>query len=498
MKLPTDLPVQVAAGPTTVNPFIGGRVEESSSDRVVEVIDPSTGRKCLSLPIGSQGDVDRAVASCREAFDDGRWRQAPPSFRKKILYRFAELIAREAGALDALDAGEMGKPVGEAFGNASGAADFTRFYAEAVDKVAGDVYTSDGTNFVVQRRLPRGVVAAVVPWNFPTYNAVFKIAPALAAGNCVVLKPSELSSRSAAHLAQLALEAGIPPGVLNLVPGLGETVGRALGLHDGVDMIAFTGSTEVGKRMLQYAGQSNMKSVMTECGGKSPHIVFGDGVDLEAVSQRIVRSMLTNQGQICTMGSRLLVQREIEDELIGKITDKLSNLVVGNAMDPTTTFGPLATNKQCTRVMEYIESAQSEGAQLIAGGRRTLMESGGYFVEPTVFRTVSSKIRIAQEEIFGPVLSVIPFQDEAEAVRVANGTIYGLVAYVWTTTLSRGMRMARDIRSSLFINAAASVGEGPGHAAGSEPVGQSGLGAEGGLAGMETYMRRQLVWFSHA
>jgi len=374
-----------------------------------------------------------------------------------------------------------------------------RFYAEAVDKIAGDVYVSDKFSFVTQRRVARGVVAAIVPWNFPTFCAVLKVAPALAAGNSVVLKPSELSSRSALLLARLALEAGLPTGVFNVVPGLGETVGRALGLHADVDMVTFTGSSEVGKRMLQYAGQSNMKLVMAECGGKSPQIVFADGVDLDAASESIAGFLLTNQGQVCSVGSRLLVHHSIQDAMIEKIVARTRQIVMGNALDPRTTFGPLVSEKQCTRVMRYIENAQMhEGACLVAGGKRAMPEAGGYFVEPTVFNNVSPTTRIAREEIFGPVLSVIPFRDEAEAIRIANSTVYGLAAYVWTASLNTGMRMAKGIRSTVFINSAMPKGEGAGHADSYEPFGQSGIGTEGGLAGMESYLRRQFVAFNHA
>jgi acyl-CoA reductase-like NAD-dependent aldehyde dehydrogenase len=360
------------------------------------------------------------------------------------------------------------------------------------------VYGSDKSSLVLQRRVPRGVVAAVVPWNFPTFCAVLKFAPALAAGNCVVLKPSELSSRSALRLAQLALKAGLPPGVLNVVPGLGQTVGRALGLHRDVDMMTFTGSTAVGKQMLEYAGQSNLKVVMAECGGKSPQIVFDDGVDLDAASESIAGFLLTNQGQICSVGSRLLVQRSIESTLVNKIAARMEKVQMGDARDPKTTFGPLASAKQCARVMQHIERAQGEGARLVTGGRKAREESGGYFVEPTVFQNVSPNAHIAQEEVFGPVLAVIPFDDEAEAIRIANGTMYGLIAYAWTANLSTGMRLAKGIRSSVMINSAAPMGEGAGYASSHEPARQSGFGAEGGLAGLESYLRRQLVYFNHA
>jgi acyl-CoA reductase-like NAD-dependent aldehyde dehydrogenase len=478
-------------------PLIEGRSIASASDRNVDVINPSSGRRCLSIPAGADADVDRAVASARRAFAEARWSGVPPSLKKATLHRLADLIATDANALDVLDAVEMGKPVREAFAGAKAAAQLMRFYAEAVDKVAGDLYASDTSSVVAQRRVPRGVVAAVVPWNFPTYAAVLKLAPALAAGNSVVLKPSELSSRSAIRLAQLALEAGLAPGVLNVVPGLGETVGAALGLHRDVDMITFTGSTVIGKRMLQYSAQSNMKVVLAECGGKSPHIVFADCSDLHGAAETIGRMILTNQGQICSVGSRVLVERDIESKLLELIATRLRQIVMGDALDPQTTFGPLASARQCARVMEYVETAQTEGAERVTGGRRVLEHTGGYFVEPTIFRNVPPAARLAQEEIFGPVLSITAFDHEAEAIRLANGTAFGLAAYAWTSDLSRAMRLMKTVRSSIRIHAAAAIGEGAGHAAAHEPFGESGVGTEGGLAGMESYLHRQRVWITH-
>jgi acyl-CoA reductase-like NAD-dependent aldehyde dehydrogenase len=481
-----------------VQPLIGGVLVTSEALSTVDVINPSNGMRLLAIPAGCEADVERAVHSARAAFETGSWSAAPPTVRKQALQRLADAVSADSTVLDALDAGEMGKPVSERAFNASAAAGLVRFYAEAVDKITGDVYLSDKNSLAFQRRVPRGVVAAVVPWNFPTFNAVLKIAPALAAGNSVVLKPSELSSRSAMHLAQLALQAGVPPGVLNVVPGLGHIVGRALGLHPNVDMITFTGSTAVGKQMLQYSGQSNMKVVMTECGGKSPHIVFADVSDLDAVAATIARGLVTNQGQICSVGSRLLVERSIEWLFLEKILQRVEEVKIGDALDPNTTFGPLASSQQSARVMRYIELAESEGAALVTGGRRVLSDTGGCFVAPTIFTDVSPTARIAQEEIFGPVLSVIPFANESEAIEIANGTIYGLIAYAWTSDLSRAMRLVKGIRSSLLVNAIPPMGEGAGHAFSSEPSGQSGLGAEGGMPGMESYMRRQMVWINHA
>lgn len=477
--------------------LIDGAACASESGATVEVINPSTGSRILCIPSGSDADANRAVVSARRAFDDGRWSEAPPSYRKKTLHTLADLIGQYSTVLDALDAEEMGKPVREVFANAAFAASLVRFYAESIDKVTGDVYSSDQDSLVVQRRVPRGVIAAVTPWNFPTVNAVRKLAPALAAGNCVVLKPSELATRSALHIARLALQAGLPPGVLNVVPGLGSIVGRALALHRDVDMLTFTGSTQVGKLMMQYAGQSNLKVVMAECGGKSPQIVFDDGIDVDAVSESIAKFLLTNQGQICTVGSRVLVQKSIERQVVERLAERFRKVAIGDALDPQTDFGPVASAKQCAKVMEYIETGCAEGAELVCGGRRTLENSGGHFVEPTLFRNVSPQARIAQEEIFGPVLSVISFENEAEAIRIANGTMYGLMGYVWSAKLSTSMRVAKSVRSSVRISATAPIGEGAGNAYSSEPAGQSGVGTETGMAGMESYMRRQMIWINH-
>lgn len=481
-----------------VAPFVDGAFSSSASEATFPVVDPSTGIPLLSIPSGCDEDVDLAVVAARRAFEDGRWSEVAPSFRKKVLHALADSMEKEAIALDALDATEMGKPISVALCNAAAAAGLMRFYAEAVDKVNGDVFASDRRSLVAQRRVARGVVGAVAPWNFPAFNAVLKLAPALAAGNCVVLKPSELSSRSALRIAELGMQAGLPPGVLNVVPGQGETAGRALGLHMDVDMISFTGSTAVGKRMLEYSGQSNMKVVMTECGGKSPQVVFDDGIELDAAAESIAGLLLTNQGQICSVGSRVLVQRSAQEAVVERLAARVSRIVMGAAADPKTTFGPVASASQCARVMRYIDEAQGHGTQLVTGGKRALPESGGYFIEPTVFSNVAPTARIAQEEIFGPVLTVIPFDGEADAIRIANSTAYGLVAYVWTADLSTGMRMSRAIRSSVIVNAGVPTGEGAGHALSSEPARQSGLGAEGGLAGMEGYLRRQLVWFNSA
>src|SRR6185437_14609109 len=281
----------------------------------------------------------------------GSWRRSPPSVKKRILHRWADLVEEKSPRLDALDALEMGKPVSLPVFNAKAAANFLRFNAEALDKCPGETLTSDSSSTVIQVRVPRGVVAAIVPWNFPTYNSVLKVAPALAAGNSVVLKPSELASQSALMLARLALDAGIPPGVFNFIPGAGEVVGKALAEHMEVDMVTFTGSSAIGKLIVQYAGRSNMKVVGAECGGKSPHIVFDDGIDIEAVADNIARNICINQGQVCSVGSRLLVQDSLEEPLVQSITAKLEDIRVGDPQLKTTTYGPLVSESQLRKVM---------------------------------------------------------------------------------------------------------------------------------------------------
>jgi len=480
-----------------VTPFINGESASSTSEELLEVINPTNGKKLTDIPAGCDSDVGQAVASARLAFDDGRWSQLLPSQRRALLHRFGDLIEEEASQLDILDSLDMGKPLSVRLGNAVSAANYVRYCADAIDKVMGDVYQSDHTTFITQQRLPRGVVAAVVPWNFPTMSAALKFAPALAAGNCVVLKPSECASQSAMRLVQLATQAGLPPGVLNMVPGRGDIVGRALALHNDVDMMTFTGSTLVGKLMFQYAGKSNMKLVQAECGGKSPQIVFADFGDLDTVADNVAQLILVNQGQLCVAGSRLLVQKEIEADLIEKVAIRLKAFVAGDPLDTKTTFGPLVNHQQLEKVLSYIASGRESGAELVCGGNRILEDTGGYFVEPTLFANVSPDAKIAQEEIFGPVLSVSSFRDEEEAIQLANSTAYGLDTHVWTSNLSTGMKLSKYIRASMVsVYSAAPGGEGSG-AMSTEPYGLSGVGVDGGQAGLETYLRRQVTWFNH-
>jgi acyl-CoA reductase-like NAD-dependent aldehyde dehydrogenase len=481
-----------------VAPFVDGQFIESQCHDAFEIREPASGTRLMEIPAGSATDVEHAVRSSKRSFLDGRWHKLPPSARKRILGRWAELIEAHARRLDALDAIEMGKPVSVSIFNASAAAGFLRFNAEALDKRAGDVLSSDSSSTVIQTMVPRGIVAAIVPWNFPTYNIMLKVAPALAAGNSVVLKPSELASQAALMLARLALEAGVPPGVFNVVPGVGEIVGRALAEHMDVNMVTFTGSTAVGKLIMQYAGTSNMKVVGTECGGKSPHIVFDDGVDIEAVANSIARTLCLNQGQVCSVGSRLLVQDSLEESVVQGIIARLADLRVGDPQLTETTYGPLASEAQLSKVLAYIGAGIATNADLVYGGSRLLQESGGYFIEPTVFVNVPERSSLAQDEIFGPVLSVLRFRNVDEAIRLAASTAYGLAAYVWTSQITVGFKLSSALQTALtMVSAVPVTGEGPGYGFSGEPYGLSGVGIEGGIAGLETYMRRQTTWFTH-
>lgn len=479
-----------------VTSFIDGTARPSSGDEMLRVVNPATGQPRYDFQSASLEDVDAAVAAARRAFGQV-WRKSPPSFRKQVLLRFADLILRDAAILDRLDAEDMGKPISTPIAGGAVASTLMRFFAEAVDKVSGHVYESDQHSLVLQRRVPRGVIGAVTPWNFPTMNALRKLAPSLAAGNAIVLKPSEWAPRSALHLAGLAIEAGIPAGVFNIVMGSGATVGRAIATHMDVDMLTFTGSTAVGMAMMQYSGQSNLKEVMAECGGKSPQIVFDDGVDLDDAARSIAGALVTNQGQICSVGSRLIIERSIEAEFVERLKAHVAQIRAGDPLDPATTFGPLVSERQRDRVMGHIEAAPGEGAQLVTGGHRLLPETNGFYVEPTIFRAVDPTSRLAQEEVFGPVLAVFAFDTEDEAIAIANGTAYGLAAYAWTTELNRAMRIANGINSSVRVSSVAPIGEAAGHAGSSEPAGQSGVGIESGLPGMESYMRRQGITITH-
>ncbi|MGZ3428633.1 MAG: aldehyde dehydrogenase, partial [Polyangia bacterium] len=437
-------------------------------------------------------DVDMAVRSARAAFEDGRWASKAPAARKRILQKFAELILGAKEELALLETLDMGKPIGDSTKiDIPGAANCIAWFAEIADKIYDEIAPTDPSALAMITREPVGVVAAVVPWNFPLYMASWKVGPALATGNSVVLKPAEQSPLTALRLGELALEAGVPPGVLNVVPGFGETAGRALGLHMDVDAVTFTGSTEVGKYFLEYAGKSNMKHVSLECGGKSPHIVMADCPDLDQAARAAATGIFFNQGEVCNAGSRLLVDATIKDAFLEKVMAHGKKLQPGDPLDPKTRMGAIVDERQLSRVLGYIEAGKQDGAQLKMGGTRARAESGGYYVEPTVFDGVDNKMKIAQEEIFGPVLATIAFKDTADAIRIGNDSIYGLAAAVWTRDLTTAHTMARALRAgTVWINCFD-------HGDNTVPFGgykQSGLGRDKSRHALEKYTQLKTTW----
>ena len=472
-----------------VRPWIDGQRVSGVGEGCFASHDPATGDVVAELPACGAAEIDAAVQAARGAFESGAWSGLSPRERGRRLHRFAEAITRHVEELALLDSREMGMPIALAVSDLPGAAELVRVAAESADKLIDGVIPNDPATLLLNVREPVGVVGAITPWNFPAYIGISKIAPALAVGNSVVLKPSELASLSCLRLGELAAEAGIPDGVLNVVPGPGASAGNALALHGDVDLLTFTGSTATGKALLRASGQSNMKRLILECGGKSPQIVFADAPDLDAVADAVVASITFNSGQVCVAGSRLLVERSVHDALLERVLTRAAAIRAGNPLDEATTFGPLASVGQLARVRGFVESGLAEGAVARLDGSRGLPGQGCYWL-PTVFTGVQRGMRIAGEEIFGPVLSTLTFDTEDEAISLANATPFGLVATLWSGNLARGHRLARRIRAGLVaVNAGASPGPMDATAGAFEPHGQSGLGVEGGLEGMRAFTR---------
>lgn len=472
--------------------LIDGEACHAQNGARLDVINPGNNRLLAQVAACGEADVNRAVASARRAFEHGPWARMAPAERKAALLRLSQLMLANREELALLDSLSMGKPVMDAWNiDVPGAAQVFAWYGESLDKLYDQVAPTPSNAFATITRVPLGVIGAVVPWNFPLDMAAWKLAPALAAGNSVVLKPAEQSPFSALRLAELALEAGIPAGVLNVVPGLGEQAGRALGLHMDVDALVFTGSTEVGKYFMQYAAQSNLKQVWLECGGKSANLVFADCQDLDLAAEKAAFGIFFNQGEVCSANSRLLVQREIHDEFIDRLIEKARQWQPGNPLQPSSRAGAMVDAQQTQRVMGYIEQARGEGARLVCGGRQLSFEGSSNYIEPTIFSGVTPDMTLAREEVFGPVLAVTAFDTEDQAVALANDHIYGLAASVWTDDLNRAHRVARRLNAgTVSVNTVDALDV-------TVPFGggkQSGFGRDLSLHSFDKYTQLKTTW----
>jgi len=473
--------------------FVDGAFVDAAAGATFACVSPVSGETLFDVAACDADDVDLAVAAARRSFESGAWSRLAPRERRRVLLRLAELIKRDRDELALMITLDMGKPIGDAKGEVSGAVACLRYFAEAVDKVYGEVGPTGPSAVTMVTREPIGVVGLVVPWNYPILMPTWKLAPALATGNSVVLKPAEQSPIVALALAALAAEAGIPPGVLNVLPGFGETAGQALGRHMDVDKVAFTGSSEVGKLFLVYAGQSNMKGVQLECGGKSPNVIFADVPDIDLAVAESAEGIFGNSGQVCSAGSRLLVQESIADEILEKLAAEAVKWLPGDPLDPATRMGSMVDQEQMERVLRYIDAGTGEGAELRLGGTRARAESGGFYVEPTIFGGARNDMRIAQEEIFGPVVTAIPFASEADGVRIANDTVYGLTSAVWTRDINKAHRFARSIRAGTVCVNCYDRGDN------SLPFGgfkQSGIGRDKSLHALENYTQLKTTYIN--
>ncbi|KSV91138.1 aldehyde dehydrogenase [Sinorhizobium sp. GL28] len=471
--------------------FINGHWQESLSGETLDVVSPIDGSHLTTIADAGASDVDAAVRAARAVFEKGSWSKAAPAFRKKVLTRIAEIIEAQALELAVLGVRDNGTEISMALKAEPGSAAGTfRYYAEALDKVYGEIAPTAHNILGLVHREPIGVVAAIVPWNFPLMIGAWKIAPALAAGNSVVLKPAEGASLSLLRLAEICAEAGLPEGVLNVVTGRGATTGEAIGLHDDIDVLAFTGSGGVGRRLLEYSARSNLKRVYLELGGKSPNVVFADAPDLDQAARISAYGIFRNSGQVCVAGSRLLVERSIHEAFAEKVAAIAAGMKVGDPLLLSTEAGAISSSAQLSKNLDFVREAEVEGARLRWGGKRILEETGGYYMQPTVF-DIQPEMKLAKEEVFGPVLAIIPFDDDADALRIANATDYGLASAVWTANLSRAHRMVRGIRAGVVhVNTY-------GGADNTVPLGgvrQSGNGHDKSLHALDKYTDLKTAW----
>ncbi|MCK0197436.1 aldehyde dehydrogenase [Ancylobacter sp. 6x-1] len=492
-RTPADWQARAAALSIRTEAFIDGRYRPAVEGRSFENVNPATGAKIADIAACTTADVDLAVIAARRSFESGVWSRCDPAERRRVLVRLADLILVHAEELALLETLDMGKLLRDsAMLDIPGSAEVFRWYGEACDKLNGEVVRAGEGAFALIDHEPVGVIGAVVPWNFPLKMAAWKCAPALAAGNSVILKPAEQSPLTALRLAELAAEAGVPDGVFNVLPGFGHEAGQAIGLHAGIDCVAFTGSTEIGKRFLSYAGASNMKRIWLECGGKSANLVFPEAKDLDRAATFAVQGIFFNQGEVCSATSRLFVHRDIAEDFIARVLAKVDAYRPGDPLDAASGMGAMVSEEHTARVMDYIAIGR-EGATLACGGERVLAETGGCFIAPTVFTGVDPASRLAREEVFGPVLAISTFADEAEVVRLANDSVYGLGASVWTNDLAQAHRVARTLHvGSVSVNTVDAVDV-------RTPFGgvkQSGSGRDLSLHAFDKYTDLKTTWIS--
>ena len=472
--------------------WISGQAVAAQSGQTLDVISPIDGQRLTTMAAGAAPDMDAAVQSARASFNRGVWSRMAPAERKRIMHRIADAIESHHAELAVLGVRDNGTEISMAWKAEPGSAAGTfRYYAECVDKINGEIAPTPHNVMGLVHREAVGVVGVIVPWNFPLMIAAWKLAPALAAGNSVVLKPAEDASLSLLMLARLCSEAGLPDGVLNVVTGLGAEAGQALAEHMDVDVLAFTGSGPVGRKLLQASASSNLKRVYLELGGKSPNIVFDDAPNLAQAAQVSAMGIFRNSGQVCVAGSRLLVQRDIIEAFTEQLVDIASKLKVGDPLDVSTQIGAVNSAAQLQKNLQHVQRAQAQGARLRVGGEALLGDSGGFYMRPTVFDQVQSDMALAQEEVFGPVLGVMPFDDEADALRLANGTVYGLASAVWTSNLSRAHRMVKGLHAGVVhVNTYG----GPDITVPLGGVRQSGNGVDKSMHALDKYTDLKTAW----